>query len=501
MEEPTGDDDFGAKSVAFIDWLQRNGITISPKIELADLRPRAGRGVRAREDIGEDEEFFTIPRSSILTAESSHLPKHIVERFDDQWLSLITAMIFEYQRGAESAWKAYFDVLPEKFNTLMFWSMSELEKLEGSAVVNKIGKNTADEAFKTKVIPVLRESADVFRLQDTSDDQVLALCHRMGSTLMAYAFDLEKPGSDGSNDGEDDWEEDQEETEISSKGMVPLADMLNADADRNNAKLYYEDDKVVMKSIKPISAGEEIFNDYGPLPNADLLRRYGYITRNYEKYDVVEVSLDLIKQAALEQQNYQTKHLIERTAYLDEQGVLEEGYDISHPSNPENPQFPDEFCILLNTLTLRKPEFDNLKKKDKLPKPTFSSESAQLLYRILVKRRADYKPWIGGYSSYDEETASNRHMQADLVIGEEKKILHEAADAVQGILGDGGSNGKRKEPMDTFEEEAKRVRIAQSKPMTTDDALLGTRNSQAGRRTDLERQGKRTKYTPKYAGA
>lgn len=53
-----------------------------------------------------------------------------------------------------------------------------------------------------------------------------------------------------------------------------------------------------MKAIKPIKAGEEIFNDYGEIPRSDLLRRYGYVTDNYAPYDVVELSLDQICQAA-----------------------------------------------------------------------------------------------------------------------------------------------------------------------------------------------------------
>jgi SET domain-containing protein 6 len=53
-----------------------------------------------------------------------------------------------------------------------------------------------------------------------------------------------------------------------------------------------------MKAIKPIAKGEEIFNDYGEIPRADLLRRYGYVTDNYAPYDVVEVSLDVICKAA-----------------------------------------------------------------------------------------------------------------------------------------------------------------------------------------------------------
>lgn len=53
-----------------------------------------------------------------------------------------------------------------------------------------------------------------------------------------------------------------------------------------------------MYSIKPIQEGEEIFNDYGDIPRADLLRRYGYVTDNYAPFDVIELSLESICRAA-----------------------------------------------------------------------------------------------------------------------------------------------------------------------------------------------------------
>ncbi|KAK5134877.1 hypothetical protein LTR08_005967 [Meristemomyces frigidus] len=470
------DGDFSTKSDAFLTWLQQIGTTISSKIQLADLRSRhAGRGVLATADIAEDEELFTVPRSSILTAEASSLPAEIKEQFDDQWLSLMAAMIYEYQRGSDSTWKAYFDVLPASFNTLMFWSEEELECLESSAVVKKIGKSSANESFKAKILPILQQHTDIFKTTGMSDDQLLALCHRMGSTIMAYAFDLEKPGSGSTapRNEEDGWEEDEEETELLPKGMVPLADMLNADADRNNAKLFYEDDKVVMKSITVIKAGDEVFNDYGPLPTADVLRRYGYTTHNYAKCDVVEISLDLIKQMAAEGVKLKGPDLGERTSYLDEHGILEDGYDISHASSdPESPQFPDELCILLNTLLLPKADFDKMKQNDKLQKPALILESVRLLYTIIVRRRAEYtfNALDDGFNSLqlnaapiDISSASHRQKQARLVVAGEKKVLQEAAAALQKmLLGTGDGNKKRKAPTDTFEEEAKAVRAQRS---------------------------------------
>lgn len=53
-----------------------------------------------------------------------------------------------------------------------------------------------------------------------------------------------------------------------------------------------------MRALKPIRENEEIFNDYGEIPRADLLRRYGYVTENYAPYDVIELSLKDLCQAA-----------------------------------------------------------------------------------------------------------------------------------------------------------------------------------------------------------
>ena len=49
-----------------------------------------------------------------------------------------------------------------------------------------------------------------------------------------------------------------------------------------------------MSAVKQISKGDEILNEFGPLPRSDLLRRYGYISDNYQKWDVVELDSNKI---------------------------------------------------------------------------------------------------------------------------------------------------------------------------------------------------------------
>jgi SET domain-containing protein 6 len=50
-----------------------------------------------------------------------------------------------------------------------------------------------------------------------------------------------------------------------------------------------------MRSVRPIAEGEQIYNTYGNLPNADLLRRYGYVIPG-SKDDLVEISTEMIIQ-------------------------------------------------------------------------------------------------------------------------------------------------------------------------------------------------------------
>ena len=55
---------------------------------------------------------------------------------------------------------------------------------------------------------------------------------------------------------------------------------------------------MTMIALKDIRKGEQIFNDFGQLPRSDLLRRYGFVTDNYRKWDVVEVDIEDVVQAA-----------------------------------------------------------------------------------------------------------------------------------------------------------------------------------------------------------
>lgn len=77
------------------------------------------------------------------------------------------------------------------------------------------------------------------------EDSVIEWGHKMASVIMAYSFDVQRPGAGDADTAMDDEEDidDVEEADPGNafKGMVPIADMLNADVDNNVSELNIEE--------------------------------------------------------------------------------------------------------------------------------------------------------------------------------------------------------------------------------------------------------------------
>ncbi|KAI3394265.1 hypothetical protein diail_2968 [Diaporthe ilicicola] len=333
---------FDQKTSDFLAWFRAQpGTTFHNDIEIRDLRDRgAGRGIVAKADISPDTVLFTIPRQTIICTNTSSLATKIPALFrppeeqdgadhdmegedsgddsrndtaQDSWTSLILVLIYEYLQGASSPWKPYLDVLPTigDFSTPMFWADDELAELQASPVASKVGRDEAEKMMRTKILPVVQAHHAVFfpaGSPQLSDDQLIQLAFRMGSVIMAYAFDLEKEDDDDDDDEggqagrqdedeeEDEWVEDREGKTM--LGMVPMADILNADA-AFNAHIEHGEHALTATSLRPIAAGEEVLNYYGPLSNGELLRRYGYTTPAHRRWNLADLAWEPTVVAAL----------------------------------------------------------------------------------------------------------------------------------------------------------------------------------------------------------
>ena len=189
--------------------------------------------------------------NSSLSSTHAEVYKHL-----DPWNALILTMIYEDGQGKASEWWAYLELLPTEFDTLMHWSTQELAELQGSAVLEKIGKDAGEQSFIETLLPIVQKNCHLFGTHAAvfqSDDAALTLIslgHRMATLIMAYAFDLESDIDSGEEDGEEDdlVEDSSQQENVSHKGMVPLADLFNADGDLNNVS---QDDRIIYRSLTP----------------------------------------------------------------------------------------------------------------------------------------------------------------------------------------------------------------------------------------------------------
>ncbi|CRK48709.1 hypothetical protein BN1723_008156, partial [Verticillium longisporum] len=140
-------DDFQALSDRYLQWFKAAGGEFRDDLlQIVDLRPQAaGRGIIATRDIPEETTLFTIPRQAIINVLTSELPQKLPQVFDgsidemddnaeplDSWGQLILVMLYEVLQGDASRWRPYFDILPQQFDTPIFWSDGELLELQGS---------------------------------------------------------------------------------------------------------------------------------------------------------------------------------------------------------------------------------------------------------------------------------------------------------------------------------------------------------------------------------
>ena len=366
-----------------------------------------------------DETLFRLPRSSCLTLSTSrlggllHPASASAVAALSPWLQLVLVLMHE-SREDDSPWRPYLDLLPARFDTLMYWRPHELDWLRGSKVVDKIGRASAEATFLRELLPVVRANPTVFGAVAASEEGLLETAHHMASVVMAYSFDLAVNGDEDDEDDDDDDDDDDDGygAEKHYKAMVPLADLLNADVPAN-CRLFQTAAHLEMRTLVPVPAGEQLFNDYGPLPRSDLLRRYGYTTRNYAVYDVVEIPAPMVIAHCGGGGEDRIEHLLE-------EGVLDDSFDLEAEAQG---QVPDEVVVVVNTLLASDEEFRAWKAKGKLPKPRISEDAAEVLARVVQQRLGEYPTSIEEDERLLETGVAGREKDAIEVRLGEKRIL------------------------------------------------------------------------------
>ncbi|KLO09098.1 SET domain-containing protein [Schizopora paradoxa] len=497
----------------FVEWfISQGGILDRTTMALQDI-PNQGRGAIALKDLPEDHTLFSIPRILTLSTRTCDLPRLIGEetwkrsQLNKGWSGVILCMMWEESRGDNSKWSAYLRELPTTFDTPSFWSEDDLKELQGCALVDKLGKQEAENDYTAKIIPLLQARADLFDQSLLTTTYSLHNYHVMGSRLLSRSFQVEKweggdgdegntsavmeaekdeslivaePHSDGmvvdsngeTNHPEEDEDEensDEEDDEDSSDvAMVPMADMLNARYESENAKLFHEATYLKMVTTKAIKAGEQIYNTYGDLPNSDLLRRYGHVDlveipdsngMMGDPGDVVEVPADLIS-SVVGTDPEQLKERIEW--WLDEGGDDVFVLDRSAP-------VPDVLVSFSKLLLLSEDDWGKAQSKGKPPKPKLDDvRTISLISEALRKRLGHYPTSLEDDEGLLKESGNcSLNLKNALVVRVgEKRILKAAIEhlsrvklTLKSLEGpEGGSSGMKRKRVSNEGKQARKER-------------------------------------------
>ncbi|KAF9435669.1 hypothetical protein BGZ76_005761 [Entomortierella beljakovae] len=415
---------FEQVNATFLSWLENNGATISKSISLQDYSSEgAGRGVVSIADIKKDEELFSISRPLLLCPETSEFSKKVDLTSLQGWNPLMICMIYEYCRGENSQWKPYFDILPTEFSTLMFWDEDELKELKGTGAADKVGRDEAELVFKENLWPLISANLNEFSIEEKDEASFLKIFHRMGSLIMAYAFHDTLPDKDEDEDMEDeDEDEEEEEEEKVNVSMVPMADMLNHKTGHNNARLFHEKDCLRMVAIKPIKAGQQIYNTYGDLCNADLLRKYGFVDVP-NPHNIAEISGELVVakfRAGLEEGK---EEIIE---WLLEQEALEDYFILESDG-----EIPEDLVGCAKILMMPIEEFKTtVLKEKKIPSTKLNIQVQKILRELLEEKIAGYE------SNAKEDKALLKQADQEISINKKNAVIVRSGerDIVQSVL-------------------------------------------------------------------
>jgi len=445
----------------FMAWFHsQSGTVDSTAMGLGDI-PGHGRGAYALRDIPEGHTLFTIPRQMTLSTRTSVLPDLLGKetwkefKLDRGWAGLILCMMWEEAQGASSKWSGYLADLPSTFDTPMFWTSEELKELNGTAVVDKLGRDDAERDYHGKLMPAAQSRPDLFTSEKLLKHYTLERYHVMGSRILSRSFTVLKwtgeyedamvadadtsigSGMDVDMDAnnsaeleqldgsEIDDDEDEDMEDPGDVAMVPMADMLNARFESENAKLFYEERDLKMITTKAIKAGEQIWNTYGDPPNSDLLRRYGHVdfvplrpplSGMGNPADVVEIRADLVV-AAVKASGKAVGDVQERVDWWlevsdDDTFVIQTDCDV-----------PDELISLVLLLMLPVPDWEKTRRKEKLPKAKMSLDIVPLISSVVENRLSKYPTTIQGDETLLNTPLSLNKRNAVIVRLGEKYIL------------------------------------------------------------------------------
>ncbi|XP_017030448.1 actin-histidine N-methyltransferase [Drosophila kikkawai] len=281
-----------AKVAAFSEWAKAAGVQ-SEGVEIA-IFPGYQLGLRATRDLAADEQVLSVPRKLIFSEE--HLPESDRRLFCNYPLltnfNLAYALVIEKVRGAESEWRPYIDLLPAKYNTVLYFSVAQMQRLRGTA---------AGTVALRQCRVIARQYANMYkcahiRPEASSSDgggSMGVLCTQHGLCYELYRWAVSTVMTRQNLVPREMQAIDEAElNQLPISALIPYWDMANHRPGKITS--FYDSGTRQMDCTaqEEFKAGEQFFIYYGDRSNADLLVHNGFVDLNNRK-DYVKIRLGL----------------------------------------------------------------------------------------------------------------------------------------------------------------------------------------------------------------
>ncbi|KAL7046055.1 hypothetical protein ACKWTF_002463 [Chironomus riparius] len=270
----------------FIDWCANEGAKFD-KIELKNI-PDYGLGLVSKKSLKEGEIFIVIPDNMIFSYSKieNSIPDVLKQKiFSDCPLSenmsnvkLALALMIE-RMNSQSKFKPYFDVLPNKFSTVLYYTPTEMKELQGTLAFTSALKQVkyiiAQYAFLYKYIMVATNENDSV-MEELRDNFTYEFYRWAVSCVMTRQNIIPK------ND------------DINESVLIPAWDMANHTNGDINTQFNNETHQIESFSMKNFQVGEQVTIAYGNRSNLDFLIHNGFVFKENTNTDLF-VKLNLNK--------------------------------------------------------------------------------------------------------------------------------------------------------------------------------------------------------------
>ena len=262
----------------------------SNNMQISHLSPclfpeTTGRGLIATTDIKYPQPILSIPRKllfNVHSAKESFLWSVFEMHGLDNDTRLLLFLIYEKFRGERPSsvfsfnWNSFIKLLPDSYDTLFFWSESDLRELQGTKLLSSAmeQKQHLKHIFDSLFPKLILQHPDIFPEEIFSWNNFM--WGRAVFDSRAFVIKIKNE-------------------EVTT--LVPFAEFVNHTGDSLGHVSYRRYDEVtdcmVLDSLSHVDKGQQLFMNYGPMQNYELVQNYGFVLEdNPLETCVVGVELD-----------------------------------------------------------------------------------------------------------------------------------------------------------------------------------------------------------------